>query len=255
MKILFLGDIVGKRGREVIRDLLSSLKEKYKPDFIIANAENAAHGKGLTFKLYNELLSYGIDAMTMGNHTYSKREIYDHIDSMDKLIVPYNINDRVGEGYRIFEVNGKKICLCNLLGQVMMGEYMSNPFEAYNEILDKTKADIYFVDFHGEATAEKRLFVEYFKDDIDVCVGTHTHIQTADEDILYEKIAFISDVGMCGPYYSIIGRNIEESMKAYLGQEKTHYETCETDPILCGVLIDFNSINVPNDIIRIQIRP
>lgn len=255
MKILFLGDIVGKKGREVIRDLLNSLRNKYKPDFIIANAENSAHGKGITNKIYKELLSYGIDAITMGNHTYSKREIYDYIEYMDRLIVPYNINDRVGEGYRIFDVDGKRVCVVNILGKALMGDYMSNPFDAYKEIIDSTKADIYFVDFHGEATAEKRLFVEYFKENIDACIGTHTHIQTADEDILYDSVAFISDVGMCGPYYSIIGRDINESLKAYFGFEKTHYETCESDPILCGVLIEFNNIDKPINIKRIQIRP
>lgn len=256
MKILFLGDIVSKKGREVIRDSLASLKDKYKPDFVIANGENAAHGKGITSKIYNELLGYGIDAITMGNHTYAKRELLDSIDSMDKLIVPYNINDKVGEGYRIFEINGKKICVCNLLGQAFMGDYMTSPFEAYEEIHNNTQADIYFVDFHGEATAEKRIFVEYFKNDVDVVVGTHTHVQTADECILYDNIAFISDVGMCGPYESIIGRNIEESIKGHVLHEKTKYETCESDPMLCAVLIEFNdSTNKPVDIERIQIRP
>ena len=255
MKILFLGDIVGKKGREVIRDLLSSLKEQYKPDFVIANGENAAHGKGITYKLYNELISYGIDAITMGNHTYSKKEIFNDIESMDKLIVPNNINEKVGEGYRVFTVQNTKVCVVNLLGQALMGEYMSDPFTSYKEVLDNTNADIYFVDFHAEATAEKRLFLEYFKENVDVVVGTHTHVQTADEDILYDNVAFISDVGMCGPYYSIIGRNIDESINSYIYKEKTHYETCDSDPILCAVLIEFNSINKPIDIKRIQIRP
>lgn len=255
MKILFLGDIVGKKGREVIRDLLSSLKEQYKPDFVIANGENAAHGKGITYKLYNELISYGIDAITMGNHTYSKKEIFNDIESMDKLIVPNNINEKVGEGYRVFTIQNTKVCVVNLLGQALMGEYMSDPFASYKEVLDNTNADIYFVDFHAEATAEKRLFLEYFKENVDVVVGTHTHVQTADEDILYDNVAFISDVGMCGPYYSIIGRNIDESINSYIYKEKTHYETCDSEPILCAVLIEFNSINKPIDIKRIQIRP
>ena len=256
MRILFLGDIVSKKGREVIRDSLASLKSKYKPDFIIANGENAAHGKGITSKIYNELIGYGINCITMGNHTYAKRELLDGIDNLDKLVVPNNINDKVGEGYRFFNVNGKKLCVVNLLGQAFMGDFMSDPYESFNEIKDKCRADVVFVDFHGEATAEKRLFAEYFNNDVDIVVGTHTHVQTADECILHDNLAFISDVGMCGPYESIIGRNIEESIKNHIYHEKTKYETCESDPVLCGVIIDINDItSKPINIERIQIRP
>lgn len=256
MRILFLGDIVGKKGREVIRDSLSSLKIKYKPDFIIANGENAAHGKGITLRIYNELLSYGINCITMGNHTYAKKELLDSIDIMTKLVVPNNINDKVGCGYRIFDVNGKKLCVCNMLGQAFMGDYMSDPYLSYEEIKNSVNADIFFVDFHAEATAEKRLFAEYFSNDIDVVIGTHTHVQTADECIIHDNLAFISDAGMCGPYDSIIGRSIEETIKSHILHEKTKYETCDSDPILCGVIVDINdSTNKPFDIQRIQIRP
>ena len=256
MRILFLGDIVSKKGREVIRDSLASLKQKYKPDFVIANGENSAHGKGITSKIYSELTGYGIDAITMGNHTYAKHELLDDIDKLDNLIVPNNIKDKVGNGYKVFEVNNKKICVCNLLGQAFMGDYMSSPFDSYKEIKENTKADIYFVDFHGEATAEKRIFAEFFKNDVDVVVGTHTHVQTSDECILNDNVAFITDVGMCGPYDSIIGRNIEESIKGHVYHEKTRYEVCDSDPILCGVVIDVDDItNKPIHIERIQIRP
>lgn len=258
MKILFLGDIVGKSGREVIRDLLPSLRQEYKPQLVICNGENAAHGKGITLRLYKELLSYGIDFITMGNHTYAKKELLNDIDDMNKLIVPYNYIDRKGEGYRIVNINNTKVCIVNLLGQALMGEYMTSPYDAFKAVKEETKgnADIYFVDFHAEATAEKRIFAEYFKDDVDIVVGTHTHIQTADEDILHSKIAFISDVGMCGPYDSIIGRNIEESISSHVLHEKTRYEPCENKPILNAVLIEINDqTNKPIKIERIQIRP
>lgn len=256
MKILFLGDIVGKKGREVIRDSLVSLKEKYKPDFIIANGENAAHGKGITFNIYKELINYGINCITMGNHTYAKKELFDHINEMDKLVVPCNHIDKVGEGYRIFSIKNKNVCVVNILGQAFMGEYMTSPYDAYKNIHNNTKADIYFVDFHAEATAEKRIFAEYFKNEVDIVVGTHTHIQTADEDILDDKLAFISDVGMCGPYNSIIGRDIEESIRGHVLHEKTRYEIANSDPILCAVLIEISDItNKPINISRIQIRP
>jgi len=256
MKILFLGDIVGKKGREVIRDLLTSLKDKYKPDLVIANGENVAHGKGITIKTYNELLAYGIDYLTMGNHTYSKKELLDHIDEMDKLIVPLNHKEQKGKGYRIALVNNKKICITNLLGEAFMGDYMTSPFDAYQKLHDEVKADIYFVDFHAEATAEKRIFTEYFINEVDVVVGTHTHVQTADEDILYDNVAFISDVGMCGPYYSIIGRDIDESINSIDNKEKTRYTISESDPILNAVIIEINdTTNKPVNISRIQIRP
>lgn len=255
MRILFLGDIVGKKGREVIRDSLAMLKEKYKPDFVIANAENSAHGKGITSRIYNELISYGINSITMGNHTYSKKEIKDTIQEHDNLIVPVNIKERVGNGYKVYNLNNIKLCVVNLLGEALMGDYMTSLFEAYEKLINEVKADIYFVDLHAESTAEKRLFVEYFKDNLNVVVGTHTHIQTADECILYNKIAYISDVGMCGPYDSIIGREINESIKKNIYHENTRYEISENDPILCGVVVDiddkFNSYNIE----RIQIRP
>lgn len=256
MKILFLGDCVGKKGREVIRDLLSSLKKKYDIDFTIVNGENAAHGKGLTKKIYGEFISLGIDAVTMGNHTYSKRELIEHIPLMNKLIVPNNINDKVGEGYRIFDINGKRLCVTNLLGQALMGDYMSDPFVSFGNILNTTDADIYFVDFHGETTAEKRIFAEYFGKFVQVVVGTHTHIQTADEDILHGDTAFISDVGMCGPYDSIIGRDIDESINRMVNRENTRYTVSETSAILCGVVIEIDdNTNKPIKIERIQIRP
>ena len=256
MRILFLGDIVGKKGREVIRDSLALLKDKYRPDLLIANGENSAHGKGITSKIYNELISYGVDLITMGNHTYSKKEIKDTILDHSNLIVPLNIKERVGNVYKLFNINSKKVCVVNLLGEALMGDFMTSPFEAYKSFVDEVKADIYIVDLHAESTAEKRLFAEYFKDNVNVVVGTHTHIQTADECILYNKIAFISDVGMCGPYDSIIGREINESIMKNIYHEKTRYEISDADPILCGVVIDINDDNnKAYNIERIQIRP
>lgn len=255
MRILFLGDIVGKKGREVIRDSLAMLKDKYKPDFVIANAENSAHGKGITSRIYNELISYGVNAITMGNHTYSKKEIKETILKHDNLIVPFNIKDKIGNGYKIYDVNGIKLCVINLLGEALMGDYMTSLFESYKMIIKEVKADAYFIDLHAESTAEKRLFVEYFKDNLTAVVGTHTHIQTADECILYNKVAFISDVGMCGPYNSIIGREINESIKKNVYHENTRYEISENDPILCGVVIDIDDKYKSTNIERIQIRP
>lgn len=254
MNILFLGDIVGKSGREIVRDLLPSLKEKYKSDLVIANGENAAHGKGLTLSIYEELISYGIDYLTMGNHTYAKENIISHMSKMNRLIVPNNFIDKIGSGYRLVEINGVKVCICNLLGRYMMNDLASDQYESFQEILDHIKADIFFVDLHAEATAEKRLFAEYFKSHVQVVVGTHTHIQTADEIIIDGKLAFISDVGMCGPYESIIGRSIQETISANILHQKTRYEMAIGPAILNAVSIELIN-NKPVKIERIQIRP
>lgn len=257
MKILFLGDIVGKRGREVVHDFLPTLKEKYKPDFTVVNGENSAHGKGITIKIYNQLLSDGADAITMGNHTFSKKEILDHLDEMGKLVCPYNHILKEGEGYRIFNINNKRLCIINLLGTVMQEEYTTSPYKAMDEILNKTKnkVDIYFVDFHAETTAEKRVFVEFYKEKISAVVCTHTHIQTADEQII-DGCGFISDVGMCGPFNSIIGRDIDECIRRMVYGEQTRFIVSEADPILNGVYLEFDDIsNRCKHIERIQIRP
>lgn len=259
MNILFFGDIVGKRGREVVRDFLPVLKEKYQPDLIIMNAENSAHGKGITYKIYNELLAYGADFLTMGNHTFSKKEILEHLNECDRLICPGNFIGQNGKCIRFIKVKGLKIGVINLLGQAQMGDYCSNPFLAMNEILKLCKVeepDILFVDFHAEATAEKRLFAEAYKDRVQVVVGTHTHIQTADECILDGKTAFISDVGMCGVYNSIIGRDIDECIRSRIYGEKTRYTIADGPAILCGVIISIDEeTKLPTGIERIQIRP
>ena len=258
MNILFLGDIVGKVGRKAVCDLLVDLKEKYSIDFTIANAENAAHGKGIVESIYNELIDAGIDAITMGNHTYSKREVYDFIDEADKLIVPYNFVDRKGEGYRIFEHNNKRICIVNLLGKELMGNYMHSPYKSFKNLiieLDKQNIDIKILDFHAETTAEKRIFFEIFKNDINVFIGTHTHIQTADENIIDGK-AYITDVGMCGPFNSILGRDIDESIKRYVYDTKTHYTVSDSPALVCGVVISVDdSNNKIKKIERFQIKP
>lgn len=259
MKVLFIGDIVGKSGRDIVSSLLYSLKKENDIDLVIANGENAAHGKGITIKIYNELIKDGIDYITMGNHTYSKSEINEHIDEMDRLVVPYNHSKRNSDNYyRMIQYKGIKFCLTNILGVALMNETNEDPYISFNKVLEKTKdenPDFYFVDLHAETTAEKRVFAEYFKDKAKVVVGTHTHVQTADERMI-DDCAFISDVGMCGAYDSIIGRDIEESISANIDKEKTHYSIAEGDAIFCGVIIEIDDKNKkPISIQRLQIRP
>ena len=254
MKILFLGDIVGKKGREVIRDLLASLKEKYNADIVVANGENSAHGKGITIKIYNELLSYGIDYITMGNHTFSKKEVIEHLDEMDRLICPINHINMQGTGYRVVTVNDEKLCIVNCLGEVTQESYTTSPFIAMNEVLEFTDdVDYYLVDLHAEATAEKRVFAEYYSNVVTAVLGTHTHVQTADEQII-NGMGFITDVGMCGPFNSIIGRDIDECINRMVHKETTRYTISDNDPILCGIFLEFKDKKCIK-IERIQIRP
>lgn len=259
MRILFLGDIVGKSGRDIVSSLLYSLKKDNNIDLVIANGENSAHGKGITNRIYHQLINEGIDYITMGNHTYSKSDINEHIDQMTNIVVPYNHSLRVTHNYyKIIEYKGLKFCLTNILGSALIGESNQDPYTSFEEVYKETcnlSPDFYFVDLHAETTAEKRLFIEKYKDVVKVCVGTHTHIQTADEQMIGDS-AFISDVGMCGAFESVLGRDINESIEANVNHIKTHFEAAEGPGILCAVIIDIDmKTKKPTNISRVQIRP
>ncbi len=208
MRILFFGDIVGKIGRRAVRDSINNLVEKYQIDFVIANGENVTHGKGLNKNHYQELLDYGIDAITLGNHYLGKTHILDYINDADDLIRPLNlIKDIGGEGSRVFEVDGVKIRITNLLGVAFMKEEVVAPYQSFHELLSDIEGEdsIHIVDYHGEATGEKMCFAYVFDGLVSAVVGTHTHVQTNDAKILDRGTAFISDIGMCGDYNGVLG--------------------------------------------------
>ena len=188
-------------------------------DFVIANVENASHGFGLTKKNHEDLKSYGINAMTSGNHIWDKKEVFEYINESDVLIRPLNYpNCEWGNGYKIFEIKGVKIAVTNLLGRTFMAP-VDSPFEAIRKLTAelKEKVDLIFVDFHAEATAEKISFGYYAKDlGVNAVLGTHTHVQTADEKILDNKMVYITDAGFCGASHSIIGMDVETSIKRWL---------------------------------------
>lgn len=217
-KLLFIGDIVGRCGRNIVSNFLVQNNRKSEYDFVIANVENASHGFGLTKKNYDELLSYGIDCMTSGNHIWDKKDILSYIDEADVLIRPYNYHkSALGVGYRIFD----KIVVINLLGKTFMPP-IDCPFVALENIIEelKNKIDItdkiIFVDFHAEATAEKQCFARFaFDMGVSAVVGTHTHVPTADETII-DGHAFISDVGFCGSKMGVIGMEYQSSLKRLL---------------------------------------
>ena len=256
MKILFVGDIVGSVGRKMVAEHVLKLKKQYNVDFVIANGENSAHGKGITYKIYNQLLNYGVDMITMGNHTYSKDTIFNFIEDAENMIVPMNLEPiEYGQHYKVVDICGVKLCICNLMCEVFMHNVDESPFTCMSEVLEDAQADIYFVDLHGEATSEKTAFANVFKEDVQAVVGTHTHVQTADERII-GKCAFISDVGMCGAYDSIIGRDVEEVITRFLTNEKTRFTVAEGEGIFSAVLIDIDTKEkCATNIKRIQIRP
>ena len=253
MKILFIGDIFGEIGREMVADYLHRLVKDHQIDFVIANVENTSHGKGLLKRHYDELLFQGIQAMTMGNHTFDKKELYDYIDEADKLIVPVN-QPKVLPGVksRVFDVLNKKIRVTNVLGSAFMDNRNSNPFEVIDDYLGLSQ-DIHIIDFHGETTSEKIAFAHYVKDRVNGAVlGTHTHVQTADEKIIDGKLAFISDVGMTGPYMSAIGCDLDAIVTRLRGFGAPFMVANSTGQ-LSGVILTFEK-NVPVKIERILIN-
>ncbi len=215
IELLFFGDIVGKPGRQAVQKYLSSLSVEEKPSVIIANGENATHGFGLSESHYNELINIGVHVITGGNHTWDRKEIVDYIDVVDKLLRPDNMPATLpGTGCRIFDFGDYKVGVINLIGQVFMGNYNS-PWERLEMLVNQVKKEtpIVFVDFHAEATAEKIALAHHCASlGVSAMVGTHTHVQTADERILKEQMGFLTDAGFNGAYDSVIGMDVASSM-------------------------------------------
>lgn len=237
IKIVFFGDITGKQGRNAVKLYLSNLTNK--PDFVIANIENASHGFGLTRKNYEELSDAGIDCFTSGNHIWDKKDIYEYIEEAEKLVRPVNYPEGTqGEGLRVFEVRGEKFAVINVLGRVFMPP-IDSPWQIVTEKIRKLSQDginHIFIDFHGEATAEKICFSKYLANEfntednslIKAFFGTHTHVQTADENI-YKGMAYITDAGFCGAYDSVIGMEYTTSLKRLSTSLPERYEIANTD--------------------------
>jgi metallophosphoesterase (TIGR00282 family) len=239
IKIIFFGDLVGRPGRFAVKDYLSSLQTKY--DFVIANVENASHGYGLTEKNYNEISEYGVDCMTSGNHIWDKKEIFNYIDGADKLIRPFNYPEgTIGQGSKIFELaDGTKIGVINLLGRVFMSPVDSQWTDAVEEIKRmKEVTPIIVVDFHAEATAEKICFAKYCSQfGVSAFFGTHTHVQTADEQII-NGTGYITDAGFCGTYDSVIGMEYQTSLNRFTTVVPERYEVAD------GNVVQINAVEV-----------
>lgn len=249
VNILFIGDIVGRPGRNIVKYYLGSLlsSENNIIDFVIANVENASHGFGLTEKNHNELAGYGINCFTSGNHIWDKKDIYSYINNSDRLLRPWNYpKGTYGVGYRIFDVKDTKVAVINLLGRTFMNP-VDSPWELIQNEIEQIKqlAPIVIVDFHAEATAEKICFARFCSEHkISAVLGTHTHVQTADEKIINDYTAFISDAGFCGAYESIIGMEYATSLKRLVTSIPERFDVAESQKLeLNAVQMSFDAVS------------
>lgn len=245
MRILFMGDIVGKPGRLAVARILPDLKKEHSPDFIIANGENAAGGIGITRDTAVEIFRAGVDAITLGNHVWAKRDVYTYLDQEPRIVRPANYpNGAPGRGWGVYPVRtGGSIGIVNLCGRVFM-ESLENPFMVADDILGNLagQTNVVLVDFHAEVTSEKAALGWHLDGRASAVVGTHTHVQTADEKILPAGTAYITDVGMTGPSDSVIGFKKELSLSRFLTLMPNRFETADGDMLLSAVLIDVDGV-------------
>ena len=256
MKILAIGDLIGSSGIMKLKNELPRLIEKEKIDFVIVNGENSAEGMGITEKNFKDILQEKVDVITMGNHTWGKKDIFKFIDH-PKLIRPANYAEGVvGKGYNIYSCKNKKIAVINLIGRVDINVLSENPFIKAKEIIQevKNKVDMIIIDFHAEATAEK-IALGYFLDGkVTAIYGTHTHVQTADETILPKGTAYISDIGMTGPKNSVIGMEISASIKRFETTLPERYKIASGECTFNGVIFDIDdNTNKTKEIKRVKI--
>ena len=239
MKVLFVGDIVGGSGRRTLLSLLPALREQHRPDFVVVNGENAAGGLGITPRIADELLDAGVSAITLGNHAYKHREVYDYLDREPRILRPANYpKGNPGGGHTVVESDGARLAVVNLSGIVFL-EAARSPFSEIDAILAELrgKADHVLVDFHAEATSEKVAMGWHLDGRVTACVGTHTHVPTADARVLPGGTAYISDVGMTGPRGGVIGVKREQALERFRTMMPQKFETSDEDPWLNGVLV------------------
>lgn len=242
MKILTVGDIVGENGLEKLKQTLPKLKEEKQIDFVIVNSENVAGGMGINFKCWNELLKLPIDVITMGNHTWAKKDVFTFINH-EKLIRPANYSKGVvGKGYGVYKCKDKKIAVINLIGRTDMNVLSENPFTVIDNLTNKLskEVDIIVIDFHAEATAEKIAMKYYVDGKANILVGTHTHVQTADEEITKNGMGYITDLGMTGPEESVIGMDIQASIKRFATSLPEKYKLADGKCIFNACIFELN---------------
>jgi metallophosphoesterase (TIGR00282 family) len=241
MKVLLIGDIIGRPGRNLLSTHLPSLLQRHNLDFVIANAENIAHGFGVTPDTADELLRIGVDVLTSGNHIWDKREILEYIDGENRLLRPANYAEiNPGRGFTILHSkSGKKVGVVNLQGRVFMGP-SDDPFSIGMKIVEKIHKEtpIIFVDIHAEASSEKQAMGWFLDGKVTAVFGTHTHVPTADHRVLPGGTAYVTDIGMTGPYDSVIGIDKDQIIQKFLDQMPTRFQVAKENPILQAILVE-----------------
>ena len=256
IRLLFIGDIVGRPGRDLVRRGVGALRDYHQVDLVIANAENAAAGFGITRELGEQILDAGVDVMTSGNHIWDKKEAIDYIGIESRLLRPLNFPAGVpGNGSYVARTeSGVPVGVINAMGRVFMLN-IDDPFSGLLREIDKVKqrARVVFVDFHAEATSEKVAMGWHLDGRVTAMVGTHTHVQTADERILPKGTAYLTDVGMTGPHDSVIGVDVDAALGRFLNAMPTRFETASGNPRLNGVIIEADeATGLATDIERIS---
>ena len=243
MKSLLIGDVVGRSGREALRNLIPTLKKKYNIDFTIANCENAAGGSGLTPKVVKEILDSGVDVITSGDHIWRKKEVLQIISRENRLLRPVNYPvGAPGSGFCVYKCGKIKIGVINVVGRVFIN-CLEDPFLTAKKAVDEIKKETpnIFVDIHAEATSEKLALGFFLDGEITAICGTHTHIQTADERLLPKGTAYITDLGMTGPFDSVLGRRPEQIVERFITGLPTKFEIATDNVQLQGAVVEFNS--------------
>lgn len=243
MRILFIGDVVGSLGRETVTMYLPKLKQRYHPQVTIVNGENAASGRGITEKIYKKFLQDGVDVVTLGNHSWDNREIFNFIEEAKKLVRPANFPEGTpGKGLVFVQVNQLEIAIINLQARSFMAS-IDDPFYKADQLIEQAKkrTDLIFIDFHGETTSEKQAMGWYLDGRVSAVVGTHTHVQTNDARILPKGTAYLSDVGMTGPYDGILGMKREVVIEKFLTALPRRFEVVESGrSLLSACLLDLD---------------
>ncbi len=244
MRVLLIGDVVGKTGRRMIAENVRGLRNSLSIDLVVANGENAAGGNGITHQVLDELLSLGIDVLTSGNHIFDKKEVFDFIDDVPHLLRPMNLPDGTpGRGYVIVSPGGVPVAVVSLSGRSFMPFQYDDPFIAMETLLARVQGEaaVVLVDFHAETTSEKAALAWFLDGKASVVVGTHTHVQTADERILPHGTAFLTDLGMTGPLDSILGVKTELVIKKMRTQMPVRFDTAQGPGQLGAMMVDIDT--------------
>jgi len=256
MRILFISDIFGKPGRKALMRMLPGLVSEHRADFVVANAENAASGAGLTSKIASTLLGGGVDVITTGNHVWRQREIFDYLDASDRVIRPANyLESNPGRGWTVVEKDGASLAVVNLAGNLYMGT-TTGAFQVIGDVLEEIPPEVrhILVDFHAEATSEKVAMGHLLDGKVTAVIGTHTHVQTSDDKVLPLGTAYITDAGMTGPQNSVIGVDKNIILKRFLTQMPVKFEVADEDVCVEGVVVEADDEGRALSIERLRLR-